>query len=102
MIQFINKNILHKLIIWGEGKFHKKKRLKTFVLLGNNQTISQCLAKRKKAPTEYNVKSFFFFFKKDSFAERRATICYSNYRIVDYKVFLVHPPGGWQKGTRQF
>ena len=44
-------------------------------------------------------------FKKDSFTERRATICYSNHRVSDCKVcffHLVHSPGGWQKDIGLF
>ena len=41
-----------------------------------------------------------------SFSERKARVCYSNYRVVDctfFFFFLVHPPGGEeQKGTGLF
>ena len=50
--------ILYKLIS-GEKFQQKKKRLKTFVLLENNQPRPQCLAKRKKTLKEllsWNVK----------------------------------------------
>ena len=44
-IQFVNKK--YYTDIW-EKTFHKnKKRLKTFILLENNQPISQCLVKSK-------------------------------------------------------
>ena len=45
--KFVNKNIIQS-DIWGEISMKKKEKR----LLGNNQPITQCLVKRKKAPTE--------------------------------------------------
>ena len=46
MIQFANKEILHKLITW---KNSIKKSLKSYILVENNQPITQ----KKKTLTEF-------------------------------------------------
>ena len=43
MTQFVNKKKITQTDIWG-----KKFRLKTFLLLKNNQLAPECLVKRKK------------------------------------------------------
>ena len=47
-MQIVNKKIEHKLISLKKKAHLKKKTLKTFVLLKNNQPSPQCLPKWKK------------------------------------------------------
>ena len=54
MMQFVNREILHKLIFGGKNSI-KKKRLKTFVLLENNQPAQQRLAKRQNTDRVKNA-----------------------------------------------
>ena len=54
MIQFVNKKYYTN---WYLGKkFNKKKKLKTSILLENNQPALQCLAKRKHNNLRWNIK----------------------------------------------
>ena len=79
------------MILW----IFRNTNRRLFVLTGN------CWANIGfiKVVLETLIKSFL---KKDLFTERRTTVCYSNYRIMDCKVFLVPPHFGWKKRTRLF
>ena len=65
----------------------------------NYSHLLACIKRNVFSSSPESVK---IFLKKHLFAERRTTVCYSNYRVADCKVFLISSPGGWQKGIGLF
>ena len=78
------------------SKIAKKKKKRKKKTLSNEQNFSFEHSVSKQAISYEQKKNLL---KKDSFAERRPTVCSSTYGVKYCKVFLVLPPGGLQKGT---